>query len=87
MGLPSPYHACIPLSVRPPRGLPAEAGGGWEMLEASNYYMIIIYLLRSDEMIRKVDRFTNIFTNCHVLSKYKQSGVMDMVELIVDSLS
>ena len=31
MGLRSPYLARIPLSVRPPRGLPAEAGGGCEI--------------------------------------------------------
>ena len=31
MGLRSPYPARIPLSVRPPRGLPAEAGGGCEI--------------------------------------------------------
>ena len=31
IGLRSPYPARIPLSVRPPRGLPAEAGGGCEI--------------------------------------------------------
>ena len=31
MGLRSPYPARIPLSVRPPRSLPAEAGGGCEI--------------------------------------------------------
>ena len=31
MDLRSPYPARIPLSVRPPRGLPAEAGGGCEI--------------------------------------------------------
>ena len=31
MGLRSPYPARIPFSVRPPRGLPAKAGGGCEI--------------------------------------------------------
>ena len=31
VGLRRPYPARIPLSVRPPRGLPAEAGGGCDI--------------------------------------------------------